>query len=291
MNYFAQLNSTSAAVLDSNNEVVVKQEVLEELFEKEWLKDNSYNPFFKATLSAYGLKRRFELSKIKDLFISELAETTKVRNYCQAMMSQNFNEHDLVILAKLMSLVMPNCPLSAIDEIMAEWMPPQVSSMGVVPYLAHLAKQDYAKAKRMFYRYLAEKWSLGEPGRLFLSTVRPYIKKGGEVDFAAIVKNNDKIYDLLLGVFTKYLNLTFQRIKTAEFSVAGKKLSFAEVAKSKEQEILAENKNIDAKSALYKRCFWQKTLRVLQEQAQEAFSLINEDLGTLKLELDLLVNR
>ncbi|OGC22007.1 hypothetical protein A2291_07515 [candidate division WOR-1 bacterium RIFOXYB2_FULL_42_35] len=285
MNYLAETNSALAATINSNNEILVSQEFLEELFAKEWLTGTSYNPFLKETLTSYGVKRRSELVKVKELFIAEMSETTTVHKNCRVMIAQNFDEHDLVILAKLMAAVIPNCPLSLIDEIMAEWMPPQVSNMGVVPYLAHLAKRDYPKAKRMFYRYLAEKLAGSGSGKLFISTVRVYIKKGGEVDFAAMVKNNDKIYDLLMGIFNKYLNLTFQRIKMAEFSYQGAAMSFSELARTQEQEVLAENNNIDQRSSFYKKCFWRKTLKLLQNHAQKTFSLINDDLNNLSVEI------
>ena len=268
-----------AATLDlvafttQKHEIVIRQEALENIFWRKWIQDINLaaKPYANQTLQAYGVTKQSQLVTVKKLFLQEMLETTVIHELCHITISENYHNKDLLILAKLLSAMITDCPLSAYDEALAEWLPEDCGSIGVIPYLAKMAQTDYHKAKRMFYRYLADSY-FGNPeqkdllatGQLLLRTLTPYIDSNEEINFEAIRNNNGQIYDYLLGQFNLYLNKIMSLIKNATFSYNGLSVDFATLALAQEKNYPQQNKHF----------FWANMIKYLKNCSPETYQKI-----------------
>lgn len=249
------------ALTNSSSQLIIRMEALDYVFWKKWVQGTGD----KRVYSAYGVKSGSDLIEIKELFLSEMLETTILHELGHVAIADNFEDKEKNILSKLLSATTPNCPLEALDELMVEWFPQK----GVIPCIANLSKRDPIKASRLFLRYLAE----GD--KLLASTMIRYVKDG-QIDFVAVAADCDNVFNILFAEYNKYLDMIISHIKSAEFSYKGMTVLFDDLAKMQHKKFREQDKDIDSESKLYKRYFWANMLNYVKSCSQQTREKISD---------------
>ena len=285
-----------AAIANQKHEIIIRKESLEAVFWGKWaaqfLQKNTassqtkiQNALKRKVLSLYGVDSLDSLRKKKEVFVNELIETTARHEIGHVLFSKAYPDQDLIALGKLLSAKTERSLIEILDEILIEWMPE-----GVIPFLARLAKKDYSKAKRIFYRYLSDSWFYGNLDQNYLCDLTDllvpvlfsYIRPDGEVDFERILIDAPRIYAFFLRCFENALLSIKNEIEEAVFSSNGLEISFAQLAKTQRKAFAKQNKQIDPSSSLYKRYFWPNMPTYLKNCAPDTSSSIESLLQDLR---------
>lgn len=256
------------ALTNSSQQLIIRQEAIEYIFWKKWVQGSGDRRVY----SAYGVKNSSSLLKIKDLFISEMLETTIIHELCHTEMSNQEN----VILSKLLSATTPNYPLDALDELLVEWFPHE----GVIPYIANLSKTNLKKAKRLFFRYLAE----GD--KSLVSTLVPYVK-GEEINFSALISEAESVFEKLLKTFNNYLDTIKGQIESAEFSYNGMTVSYSDLVKTQHRRFKEQSMETNSDLSIYKRYFWANMLNYVKNCSKETYDKLLGHLNPASISIPL----
>ncbi len=214
----------------------------------------------------------------KEQFIEELIETTARHEIGHVLFSEAYADKDLLVLGKLLSAKVENSPIEILEEILVDWMPE-----GTFPYIARLARNDYPKAKRLFYRCLSDLEFYGTPDQrylrnlsdLMLPLLRTFILTDEEVDFEGLLAAAPQIYGYFLDWHKNTIVGIKKMIEEATFSAEGFEVPFSLLAESQKNAFARENSLIDPDSIVYKRYFWANMLNYLKNCNLEAYASID----------------
>jgi hypothetical protein len=195
---------------------------------------------------------------------------------CHRAFSKSYRNRDFLALASLLNASFTPSRLEILNEMLAEWMPEECGAIGVLPYLARLAAQNYKEAKDLFYQNLAD---YEYEGKVYYSSVLPYIHRSGEIDFKRILRDASLNYEYYLGQYEEILNGIKKEIESALFIHHDRPITYQMLAKKQKEHLRQSNPSGGMESLIFKKYFWENMLTYLKNGAEEKYQTISAKLA------------
>ncbi|MDD5455774.1 MAG: hypothetical protein PHV30_01940 [Candidatus Margulisbacteria bacterium] len=241
------------AVIEKNS-IAIRKEVCEYVFHNKWLpvfdndmfkleslsaldEENIAESIKTAVTSAFNVNSKEEFIEKKDIFLEIMMENLVYHELAHdAFEDSNINNTE-ILMANALSMHKENI-LSILTEVLTEWIPVKHDIRGPMKNMVETAiiKGNVLKAKQMAYIYMSDAWFLDTDTTfmypynfIMFSIILKYMNENKEIDFIAMHKDFEDIFNFLSSWYRKITTEVHTEITSMNYKFNGVNKSFKEI--------------------------------------------------------------